>query len=94
MSKLSIKVNIAGRTYPLNVDMSEEEGIRKAAKLINQTYSNLESNYSVRDKQDLLAMTCLQVASSKVNDLGAEVVDERILESLDNLISKIDLSLT
>ena len=35
MSQLSIKVNIAGRTYPLTIERSEEEMIRKAADNIN-----------------------------------------------------------
>ena len=33
--KLSIKVQIAERFYPLKIDRQDEEKIRKAAKLIN-----------------------------------------------------------
>ena len=36
MSQLSIKVNIAGRTYPLTIERSEEEMIRKAADNITR----------------------------------------------------------
>ncbi|HEY3388760.1 MAG TPA: cell division protein ZapA, partial [Prolixibacteraceae bacterium] len=34
--KLSININIADRMYPLRIDRKEEEGIRKAAKIINE----------------------------------------------------------
>ena len=33
--KLSIRVNVADRYYPLRIDRNDEERIRLAAKLIN-----------------------------------------------------------
>jgi len=60
MSTLSINVNIAGRSYPLTIEREEEEAIRKAADAINKNIKDLQSNYAVRDMQDLLAMTSLQ----------------------------------
>ena len=62
-NELSIKVIIAGRTYPLTIDRDEEESIRQAVKVINESIKVLESNYAVKDKQDLLAMVALQMAS-------------------------------
>ena len=59
----SIKVSIAGRNYPLTVSAEEEEYIRKAASTINDIVLNFQENYAVKDKQDLLAMAALQVAS-------------------------------
>lgn len=66
MEELSVKVVIAGRTYPLTIKRSEEEGVRKAAKLVNESIRKYEENYSVRDKQDLLAMFALQTASQNL----------------------------
>ena len=63
MSELSIKVTIAGRTYPLTIKRDEEEMIRKAAKSIDEQISRFGANYAVKDKQDLLAMTALQLAT-------------------------------
>ena len=61
---LKIRINIAGRVYPLNVKIEdEEEGMRKAAKKINDLVSKYEKNYAVSDKQDVLAMCALQFAS-------------------------------
>lgn len=59
-----IKVTIADRVYPLTIsNPNEEEGLRKAAKKINELVAKFEDNYAVGDKQDVLAMCALQFAS-------------------------------
>ena len=60
MGKISLKVEIAGRTYPLTVQEGEEKKVLKAAEDINKAISLLKTNYSVSDSQDLLAMSSLQ----------------------------------
>ena len=89
--KLKIKLSIADRVYPLTIDPSQEEGLRKAAKNIEQLAKKFEQNYAVRDKQDVLAMCALQFAS-KVEQRGIDKsedtrkVQERLV-ALDNLVS-------
>ena len=61
--KLKIKISIADRVYPLTVEFSQEEGLRSASKKIDIMMKQLEENYAVRDKQDVLAMCALQFAS-------------------------------
>lgn len=61
--KLKIKISIADRVYPLTVDMTQEEGLRSAAKKIDMMIKQFEENYAVRDKQDVLAMCALQFAA-------------------------------
>ena len=60
---LKIKVTIANRVYPLTVKTEEEEQIRAAVKTINDAVSRFESRYAVQDKQDVLSMCALQLAS-------------------------------
>ena len=61
---LKIKVTIGDRVYPLTIrNEGEEEGIRAAVKKINELLKKFEQNYEVRDKQDVLAMCALQIAS-------------------------------
>lgn len=91
MEELSIKVIIAGRTYPLTIKRSEEEGVRKAAKHVNESIKKYEENYAVRDKQDLLAMYALQVTSQNLeleSKAGAqdEEVNKRLVE-IDTFVS-------
>lgn len=67
MAKLSLKVVVAGRTYPLSIEENEEQKVMDAAKDINKAIKLLKDNYAVKDMQDLLAMTALQLAAKKDN---------------------------
>lgn len=60
---LKIKLSIANRVYPLTIAPSQEEGLRLAAKKIEAMIKQFEQSYSVKDKQDVLAMCALQFAS-------------------------------
>ena len=84
MGQLSIKVNIAGRSYPLTIERSEEEMIRKAADNINESVKNLKEDYAVKDIQDLLAMTALQL-STKSNTISKEVDNDKVANELKTL---------
>lgn len=70
MSKVSLKVVVAGRTYPLTVQETEVEKVQRAADDINKAIKQLQENFAVRDMQDLLAMTALQL-STKSGRAGA-----------------------
>lgn len=61
--QLKIKLSIADRVYPLNIDPTREEGLRKATKKIEEMIKRFEKSYAVRDKQDVLAMCALQFAT-------------------------------
>ena len=75
MSELSIKVVIGGRTYPLTIDRSEEEKIRKAVSEIEKNVKDLKNNYAVVDMQDLLAMTALEYATDSVTKNSSVEID-------------------
>ncbi|PWH86588.1 cell division protein ZapA [Brumimicrobium oceani] len=79
MSKVSIKIVIAGRNYPLTINEGEEEKVRKAVEDINTNIQKLQESYAVKDMQDLLAMTSLQLAT-RVNDAPSDG-KERVLKS-------------
>ena len=58
--KLSIRVNIADRYYPLKIERDDEEKIRRAAKMINDKVFQYKTRYTDKDIQDFLAMAALQ----------------------------------
>jgi cell division protein ZapA len=64
--KLTIRVNIVDRYYPLKIDRKEEEKIRKAAKKINDTITQYQKLYGNKDGQDFLAMVALQFVTRLV----------------------------
>lgn len=90
--KLKIKISIADRVYPLTIQPSQEEGLRKAAKKIEAMIKQFEQNYAVRDKQDVLAMCALQFAAQteqKNIDKSSEMIEaEEKLRSLNDLLQQ------
>ena len=92
MSSLKVKINIAGRQYPLSINADEEEAVRNAGKEINTLIKEFEERYAVTDKQDALSMVALQMASKyhllKKTGAGSdEVLNER-MEKLTEFIER------
>ena len=89
--KLKIKLSIADRVYPLTIDARQEEGLRRAAKNIEAMIMQFERSYSVRDKQDVLAMCALQFASQvEQKIINKEVVNETVVEKLNAMHDMLD----
>lgn len=92
MSELSIKVTIAGRIYPMTVEADEESNVREAAKNVDLNMKQLQENFAVKDKQDLLAMTALQMAI-KVQETESHsaktAIDGGELDAIENLIDQM-----
>jgi len=88
---IKIKLNIADRLYPLTIERSQEVFFRDAVKKIESSLKKLEANYSVRDKQDLLAMACIQFAAKLQQNLTDNIkIDDEIDEKIRNMIDSID----
>jgi cell division protein ZapA len=95
MSKVALKINIAGRSYPLNVPEAEAEAVNLAAAEINKAIDLLRKNYAVNDTQDLLAMTALQLLTKAKADAKSTVIEpnyadiEAALEALRQDLSNV-----
>ena len=91
--KLSIRVNIADRYYPLKIDVEDEEKIRSAAKMINEKILQYKQRYSDKDVQDFLAMAALQFVIKMVeNDESNKL--QPMVDEIKNLIVSLDDYLT
>ena len=88
MGELSIKVTIAGRIYPIVAKAEEEEKVRAAAKRVEDNIKLLQEKYAVKDKQDLVAMTALQLATrlQEDEDKPASAVNINELDAIEKLI--------
>ncbi len=92
--KLSIRVNVADRYYPLRIDRNDEERIRLAAKLINEKVLQYKQRYSDKDVQDFLAMATLQYVIKLLELENRHDVDpivelvRDLNEQLDNILSE------
>lgn len=91
---LKIKVTIAGRTYPLTIKMEEEEQIRRAVKTINDAVARFEERYAVQDKQDVLSMCALQLASkAELVNKQSHTVQSQASETLAEVEAALDVAL-
>ncbi len=79
--KLTIRVNINERFYPLKINANDEEKVRKAAKNINNMITKYQQAFKDKDGQDLLAMVALQ--------LGTKLIDLDNQQELNNIVNDI-----
>ena len=90
---LSIKINIANRTYPMTISRESEESVRKSVKKIEERLKFYEKNYAIKDRQDLLAMCLIEVATKleSVNDSiqGSNLEIEKKLLDIDSALSAV-----
>ncbi len=87
--KLSIRVNVAERFYPLKIERSDEEKIRKAARLINEKVLQYKQRYTDKDLQDFLAMVALQFVI-KLIDLEDKPEGEPLWQELKELEQQLE----
>ncbi len=87
--KLEINIQISGRLYPVSVNSTEEEGMRKAASKINKLISLYERDYAVNDKQDVLAMCAFRFASQlEISSLEGKT--DKVLKKVNELNKMLD----
>jgi cell division protein ZapA (FtsZ GTPase activity inhibitor) len=87
--KLSIKVNLVDRYYPLKIDRTDEERIRKAAKLINERVLQYKQKYADKDTQDFLAMASLQFVIKNL-EFEDQANDQSFVEQLSDLNGELE----
>ncbi len=89
--KLSIKLHIANRIYPMKIERNSEEYIRNAVKKIESRIKFYEEHYAIKDKQDLLAMCLIEYASKfeSVNNKNV-IEDDGLTDKLNEIEAILD----
>ena len=87
--KLSIRVNVADRYYPLKVEREDEEKVRRAARMINEKVLQYKQRYTDKDVQDFLAMAALQYVIKLIEE-EEKLSSDYIPGALKELTQKID----
>jgi cell division protein ZapA len=91
--KLKIKLTLADRVYPMTITADQEASLRASAKKIDAMIKQLEENYAVRDKQDVLAMCALQYAAQLEKQSENKEVEGSDSIKINEVIELIDLHL-
>lgn len=93
MAKISLKVNIAGRSYPLTINENEKQGVLSAVENINSAIEHLKKNYAVKDPQDLIAMTALQLIIKKDSNQNSSNNTAQDLGPIDQALQSLSKQL-
>jgi cell division protein ZapA len=90
MEKLSIRVSIAERYYPLKIERDDEEKVRRAVSLINEKVLSYKQRHSDKDTQDWLAMVSMFFAMKVVEGEQNQSLSKAIngLQDLDRMLSE------
>lgn len=90
--KLSIRVNIVDRYYPLKIERKDEEKIRKAGKIISDKVLQYKQKYADKDVQDFLAMAALQYVT-KLIELEEKEEGTPLVNSIKELNEELEVYL-
>ena len=66
MTEETKQIGIAGRNYPLKLNREDAGVVALAEEMIASKLNLYEKNFSIKDKQDLLAMCLLNFATELV----------------------------
>jgi len=75
--KFNIKLNIAGKSYPLTIERSSEEVYRRAEREINALVAAYKNRFRAQ-QEDYLAMAALQLAVGSIQQQMSRSLGEEI----------------
>jgi cell division protein ZapA len=86
--RVSVKISIGDRSYPLRVPIEDQQKIQRAAALINEKVGAYKGKYSNKDMQDFIAMAALQLATQTLEQEATE--NSSLIEDILSLNKKLD----
>ena len=84
LDTVSVIVQIGGKEYPMKVNAADEQKVRKAATLLNEQLIKYKSNFSIVEKQDLLAIVAFDAVFERLS------MEEQRMGMLQGIASEID----
>lgn len=86
MDKKNFRINIKidGKSYPLTINVEDEERYRLAAKRVNEIMRKYREQFGEQDSKDILAMTAFQIALSNT-EMNQRNDKTLFIEELKNL---------
>ncbi|MCO6494491.1 MAG: cell division protein ZapA [Bacteroidetes bacterium] len=89
LGSIKIKVQIADRSYPLTINSTDEEIVRKAAKEISEKVKKISADLSVRDNQDLISIVALEYATLYIKQSHSATEEKNSKIEVDNLLNQV-----
>lgn len=89
--KISMRLSIDGKQYPVSAAPEKEEVYRRAATEINAYINRLRSKHqSSLNERDCLALTALKFAIDKIDLMRNREVGDEDMQALKNLDRRLD----
>jgi cell division protein ZapA len=85
-----ITVVIAGRPYPLKIQVEDEAAIRRIVKEVNEKINRFQLTYTDKDKQDCLSMAVLTYAVDFFKSQQAATQDALMVAKLAQIDALLD----
>lgn len=81
----NIDIELAGRSYPVLLDKTEELALIELIQQLNNDIAELQRRYGTKlDKQDILAMLLITYAT-KAKEFENNLESEKLSEKIDSL---------
>ncbi len=91
---VSVDVELAGRTYKVNVKESERSVFEQASLMVNETIKGYEARYAYKEMQDLLAIVLLQYVTTLIKQNQSQKnYNDRAFGELEALLHRLDESI-
>ena len=86
--KFNIKLNIAGKSYPLTIERSDEEVYRRAEREINALVKAYKNRFRAQ-QEDYLSMAALQLAVGSIKQEISQAKSAGVLAQLGHELDAI-----
>ncbi len=84
--KLPIRLKIADREYPMQVDANEEAMLRSVGREINMALKYYREEFEVDNYQDMLAMFAIDCMMKKKNiELSKTELEDIVLQKINSI---------
>jgi cell division protein ZapA (FtsZ GTPase activity inhibitor) len=81
---VAIQIDIAGRAYPLKVNVAEEQEVREIVSGLNTRLKDFQAQFPRQEKVDYLSMALLTYATDlrKASENAPEPIIEKVIETV------------
>lgn len=88
---ISVKVEIAGRPFPVKVKPEEEIFVNDAVNLLNEKYNEFKKQFPGKEAVDYLAMSSLMNVMEQLKEKNDNAV---AVKNFDEVFTQLDASLS
>jgi len=90
---IPVNIIIGDRTYRLKIEPEDEEGLRKAVKMINEKIMEFKATFAGKDMQDFIAMVLIWFSTEQHKNGSESFQLQETVTKLSQMEEMIDKAL-